>query len=171
MTPLLKPAQAADILGVCEKTLAKLRRNGLPYVMITDSTVRYRREHLRDFMNGIPFEPKPNEAKRSDPIPRGPKGLQPTPGQVRKFEDVVPKRKRNSKKKRRSISFELRNRIFRRDGEKCAYCGTETPPFHLDHIYPVSRGGANHEDNLTVACGPCNFSKRDKLLEDWLAER
>lgn len=50
----------------------------------------------------------------------------------------------------------------------CRYCGAVHGPFEIDHIIPWSRGGGNHRDNLTLACRPCNRSKRDKTVEEWM---
>lgn len=61
----------------------------------------------------------------------------------------------------------LRETIFERDGRKCQYCG-DTEDLAIDHIVPLVRGGTNDPANLTPACRPCNSSKRDKLLEEWL---
>jgi hypothetical protein len=57
--------------------------------------------------------------------------------------------------------------VFERDGLRCAYCGAEDGRFVVDHIHPISKGGANTPDNLCVACGPCNSSKRDRSLDQW----
>jgi len=48
----------------------------------------------------------------------------------------------------------------------CEYCET-TENLTLDHIIPVSRGGQNCIDNITVACHQCNCSKNNKLLLEW----
>jgi 5-methylcytosine-specific restriction endonuclease McrA len=63
--------------------------------------------------------------------------------------------------------YQLRAEVFARDGERCAYCGDETGPHHVDHVLPLSKGGKSVLDNLVVACAPCNASKRDKLVADW----
>ena len=47
----------------------------------------------------------------------------------------------------------------------CVYCGGTATT--IDHVRPLSRGGAEHEDNLVPACGPCNFSKGTRLLGEW----
>lgn len=44
-------------------------------------------------------------------------------------------------------------------GRLCAYCGNSDGPFELEHITPLSRGGTNALDNLTVSCRPCNRKK------------
>jgi 5-methylcytosine-specific restriction endonuclease McrA len=50
----------------------------------------------------------------------------------------------------------------------CSYCGSpgtpKTNPLTIDHIIPLSRGGTNRRDNLTVACLRCNVSKHDSLV-------
>jgi 5-methylcytosine-specific restriction endonuclease McrA len=46
----------------------------------------------------------------------------------------------------------------------CIYCGG--PSEHLDHIYPLSKGGLHCVSNLAPACAPCNLTKRDTVLQD-----
>ncbi len=63
-----------------------------------------------------------------------------------------------------------REGILERDGLLCSYCGyhsDDPTDFEIDHIYPLSRGGSDTEDNLTVACRPCNRSKFHSTLLDW----
>jgi hypothetical protein len=61
----------------------------------------------------------------------------------------------------------LRNFVFKRDNYTCKYCGEKGKKLECDHIYPVSRGGGNSEDNLITACFKCNRSKRSKTLQEW----
>lgn len=52
----------------------------------------------------------------------------------------------------------------------CVYCGKiyVTSKMHVDHIYPLSKGGKHSADNLCMACPSCNFSKSDKILHlEW----
>lgn len=51
----------------------------------------------------------------------------------------------------------------------CIYCGG--PGGTVDHVVPLSRGGRHAEGNLVPACLPCNSSKRDKLLIEWLIHK
>jgi 5-methylcytosine-specific restriction endonuclease McrA len=60
----------------------------------------------------------------------------------------------------------------------CAYCGKERNDpegertkraFHVDHIIPMTQGGANSRWNLTKVCNPCNTSKGDRSLYDFYA--
>lgn len=46
------------------------------------------------------------------------------------------------------------------------YCGRAGTT--LDHVVPIIRGGGHDEDNLVVACRPCNSRKKDKPLETFL---
>lgn len=62
---------------------------------------------------------------------------------------------------RKSLSKKTRFEVFKRDGFTCQYCGS-TPPkviLHLDHIFPVSKGGDNGQDNLITSCLDCNLGK------------
>jgi hypothetical protein len=65
------------------------------------------------------------------------------------------------------VSAARRAAILKRDGEVCTYCQTTLGPFHIDHIIPVSRGGSNQDDNLCVACAPCNLTKSAKVGREW----
>lgn len=66
---------------------------------------------------------------------------------------------------RESISNHLRQQVLERDEYTCRYCGLtgDGVTFHIDHVYPVSKGGINHIDNLVTSCEKCNLRKRDKL--------
>ena len=71
---------------------------------------------------------------------------------------------------RRSISIKLRREIFDRDGRKCKDCGTTKGPFHLDHIYPFSKGGSTEARNLQVLCKDCNLRKSAKTDQESVPE-
>lgn len=64
---------------------------------------------------------------------------------------------------RRGMSKGLRFRIFARDRFTCQYCGLAAPNVELqvDHITPLSKGGAHHPSNFTTACSYCNLGKSD----------
>ena len=53
---------------------------------------------------------------------------------------------------------------------RCGYCLDVLPEVgaHLDHIYPLSKGGTHAIGNVIYTCPACNLSKGAKLLEDWL---
>ncbi len=48
----------------------------------------------------------------------------------------------------------------------CFYCGAEKCG-GVDHVVPLSRGGAHELANLVGACASCNSSKGAKLLSEW----
>lgn len=58
-------------------------------------------------------------------------------------------------------------RIHARDNYTCQYCGQVGGIIEVDHIFPVSRGGSNKDDNLCSACRRCNRAKSNKLLTEW----
>lgn len=63
--------------------------------------------------------------------------------------------------------------VFDRDGWVCQICGIETPRDRrgtcaadapeLDHIHPLSKGGAHTHANTQCACRSCNSMKSDAL--------
>jgi 5-methylcytosine-specific restriction endonuclease McrA len=58
-----------------------------------------------------------------------------------------------------------RHNIFKRDGNRCQYCGTHDH-LTLDHVIPKSRGGKTTWDNLATACKRCNSRKGDHTPEE-----
>ena len=54
--------------------------------------------------------------------------------------------------------------IYKRDGNKCQYCGS-TKNLTIDHIIPKCRGGEDTWENLAAACSACNTKKGNTLLE------
>jgi 5-methylcytosine-specific restriction endonuclease McrA len=61
---------------------------------------------------------------------------------------------------RREVRFTRRN-IFFRDRNRCQYCGGTFAQrrLNLDHVVPLSRGGASSWENVVCACIECNSRK------------
>lgn len=58
--------------------------------------------------------------------------------------------------------------VRRRDNETCHLCG-EWVSVHeqsLDHVIPLSKGGAHTYDNIKLAHGLCNSRKGDRLMSE-----
>jgi len=79
-------------------------------------------------------------------------------------------RKRRAKECGVTINSVDETAIYKRCGNKCAYCGS-TENLSLDHIVALAAGGPHTQDNLTVACQPCNSSKGTKSVNEWLKTR
>lgn len=58
-----------------------------------------------------------------------------------------------------------RNRIYKRDGYECVYCGSKKN-LTLDHVIPKSRGGTNDWTNLVTSCMKCNLKKANRTPEE-----
>lgn len=65
--------------------------------------------------------------------------------------------------------------MWQRDGYRCVTCGTshdDVESWHVDHIIPRSKGGADVEENCQAICGRCNNRKGAKLhFVDFLGGR
>jgi hypothetical protein len=61
--------------------------------------------------------------------------------------------------------------IKQESGFRCVYCGKKFNNLQIDHVEPLSLGGANDVDNAVPACASCNFSKHNKPLLMWLYQR
>jgi len=67
-------------------------------------------------------------------------------------------------------------RVFQGDGWRCYLCGCETPEAlrgtyepnapELEHMIPLSRGGAHSYANTRCACRACNLIKGDRTVEE-----
>jgi len=58
--------------------------------------------------------------------------------------------------------------LFRRDDNRCLYCGTQHPRNELtrDHVIPKSRGGDDRWENVVAACKRCNWLKDNRTPEE-----
>lgn len=66
-----------------------------------------------------------------------------------------------------------------RDGDTCHYCGVlmdfeagglgvwNPRKASIEHVIPLSRGGAHTFENTVLACLECNIGKRDRTVEEW----
>lgn len=62
----------------------------------------------------------------------------------------------------------LRREVVRRAASCCEYCrlsqeGQEAA-FHVDHIHPLTEGGATQLENLALACVSCSLRKGARRL-------
>jgi 5-methylcytosine-specific restriction endonuclease McrA len=58
--------------------------------------------------------------------------------------------------------------LFQQQGV-CYYCGAFVADgwYHWEHKTPLARGGYHTNDNLVLACPPCNFSKGARTEEEF----
>lgn len=100
----------------------------------------------------------------------------------RKWRKSHPETPRNYAKKRRALlagaaEIETIDRfaLVARDGSCCYLCGrildiNKKRELSVDHVVPISRGGAHTMANLKICCQPCNSRKRDRTLEEYLRD-
>lgn len=63
---------------------------------------------------------------------------------------------------RERIPEKTRILVWRRDGGKCAQCGSRER-LEYDHIVPISKGGSNTVRNIELLCEACNRRKSDRI--------
>lgn len=85
---------------------------------------------------------------------------------ITKPDGSVITRRAHSQKQLRRIAPErlpinqtMRARVLHRDRQTCRYCGNIDGPFEIDHVIPVTLGGATKLWNLVTACCECNRRK------------
>ncbi len=60
------------------------------------------------------------------------------------------------------------NAIKEAYGHRCAYCAATDTKLTMDHVDPLSRGGAHDVTNVVPACSHCNTRKGSRSLLLWL---
>ncbi len=80
--------------------------------------------------------------------------------------EIYEKNKKTTKYQRENMGDSLRYDILKRDGFRCVICGASQQDgvkLHVDHIFPVSKGGKTEPSNLRTLCERCNRGKSDKF--------
>ncbi len=67
--------------------------------------------------------------------------------------------------------YEVREYLLGKFNRTCAYCGAKDVPLEVEHIQPKSKGGTNRVSNLAIACVPCNQSKSNLDVREFLADK
>lgn len=87
---------------------------------------------------------------------------------------VESRHRRRARKKNNSIgnvaqiaAWEIAWR--KRKSVTCYWCNLRVSgnKAHMDHINPLSKGGAHSIENLCISCQPCNSRKHATVLSDW----
>ena len=79
-----------------------------------------------------------------------------------KYNNFIGENDSNIRVIRKTITEELRDIIYKRDGYECQYCGSKEN-LVIDHIIPFSKGGKTELNNLQTLCKKCNSEKGNKL--------
>lgn len=85
-------------------------------------------------------------------------------------KDKVRAKKRIAVLRRRAKIANLEFDLTKQDWEeilstfnhRCAYCG-KSEKLEMDHVIPISKGGATTKENIVPACRSCNSKKGDKI--------
>jgi 5-methylcytosine-specific restriction endonuclease McrA len=56
--------------------------------------------------------------------------------------------------------------VLERHSNRCVYCQVEGR-MTMDHVVPISRGGAHDPSNIVPACKSCNSKKYNRLPSEW----
>lgn len=77
--------------------------------------------------------------------------------------------KEQARMERLKMTERMRVQVFKRDGYRCQMCGAAPSDandvtLHVDHIYPIAKGGKTTMDNLQTLCSRCNWGKGTQLM-------
>lgn len=65
--------------------------------------------------------------------------------------------------------YEVREYLLTKFDRRCVYCGATDTRLEIEHVVPRSKGGSNRVSNLTIACHPCNQTKGNQDIKDFLS--
>jgi 5-methylcytosine-specific restriction endonuclease McrA len=68
--------------------------------------------------------------------------------------------------KTRQHAKQIRNHLV--SNVYCPYCGKKIDIGHVDHIYPVAKGGLSSTKNMVEVCSECNLKKKDLTLNQFI---
>ncbi|MCL5013353.1 MAG: RNA-guided endonuclease IscB [Firmicutes bacterium] len=68
------------------------------------------------------------------------------------------------------LGYEVREYLLEKWDRRCAYCDATDVPFEIEHMHPKGRGGSDRVSNLTIACHPCNDSKGQRSVEEFVTQ-
>lgn len=76
---------------------------------------------------------------------------------------------RRKKKKRRKYGKDIRKMLYKKADGRCVLCGREIllKDISIDHVIPLSMGGADSVENLQCTCAECNRFKANILPSDF----
>ncbi len=69
----------------------------------------------------------------------------------------------------RTVKPTIKKLVVERDMDTCRYCNKQILDYadlHIDHVYPVRKGGQTRLNNLITACLSCNMKKRAHIYPD-----
>ena len=69
----------------------------------------------------------------------------------------------------------IRTRLSSEQNHRCAWCGCETTELRdqphsstIEHVEPLSNGGANEYSNMVMACSDCNHRRGVKPVDEFM---
>ena len=89
------------------------------------------------------------------------------PQEERKAQEASAGNARRARKLAAEVAGPVPPEVYKaiRASGACVYCAASATT--VDHVWPLARGGWEHEDNLVPACEFCNMSKGPRLLTEW----
>lgn len=69
------------------------------------------------------------------------------------------------------FGYEIREYLLEKWNRTCAYCGATNVRLEIEHIQPKAKNGSDRVSNLALACQPCNSSKGQQDIKDFLSGR
>ncbi len=125
----------------------------------SDHKEAYRKEHLEEF--------RAYSKKYRETNPEKVKSSHDTHMEAHPEASVVASQKRRARLEavENTLTKGEAKLAYRESGGLCTYCGEPVGNKRsLDHIFPISKGGSNTFENVTVVCVSCNSKKGNRSV-------
>jgi hypothetical protein len=176
-------------LGYCQKHLTRIKRNGRlelikPFYDNENCLIEgcnkikhgkgYCANHYRSlFLYGDPLYVEKNKPEGC--TINGCEGEHHAYGYCKQHYYRSDQMKLFAQKRRANIKHAPINNFTKKDwnnclnqfNNQCAYCGKKAKKLTVEHVVPVSQGGAHTLMNIVPSCKNCNSKKHTKVFEEW----
>ena len=157
----LKDKQAAKYKDNKEAILEKRRKR---YQEATPEMVEKRKEVKRKYTQNAPEEVKQRKKEYDK------KYFASEAGKITTMKSVHKRRAQKVSSEDGTVTSQALDKLKEEQDYKCKYCGSALDfsakgQVHLDHIIPLSKGGAHSITNVVWSCASCNLKKSNKLID------
>ena len=143
-----------------EEILAKRRKQ---YNEATPEEVKKRKEAKRIYSQNAPEEVKQRKKEYDK------KYFASEAGKITTMKSIHKRRAQKLSSEDGTVTSQALDKLKEEQNHQCKYCKCELDfsakgQVHLDHVIPLSKGGAHSITNVVWSCAKCNLKKSDKLI-------
>lgn len=145
-----------------KEKIAKRQRK--QYHEATSEEVEKRREAKRKYRQNAPEEVKQRKKEYDK------KYFASEAGKITTMKSIHKRRAQKLSSEDGTVTSQALDKLKEEQSYQCKYCKCELDfsakgQVHLDHVIPLSKGGAHSITNVVWSCASCNLKKSNKLID------